>query len=367
LKFYEYKAKEIFSKYGIPIPKGLVLSDFSQLKDFDFPVAIKAQVLVGGRGKAGGIKFANNLKEARRAIQEILGMEISGYKVKRVLVEEQLRIEKELYLSLMIDRSARSSLLMASIAGGMDIEEVPEEKIFKKHISPLLGIQPYVLREMRKFLNLPKEIAENMSEITRKMYNAFVAEDAELLEINPLALTKEGKLVAGDAKLVVDDNAIFRHPEYKDLDQDLTPLEKEARDRDIAFIQLPGDIGVIANGAGLTMATLDVLKLKGGRGGVFLDLGGTDDPEKVKEAFTLMARAKPSVILMNIFGGITKCDTVALGVKEAFEEHKIEVPVIARIKGLHEKEAKAILKDAGMVPADTMEEAAEQAARLRGG
>ncbi|HYS71608.1 MAG TPA: ATP-grasp domain-containing protein, partial [Thermoplasmata archaeon] len=279
---------------------------------------------------------------------------------------EMLDIAQELYLSVTINRSARAPLIIASPTGGMEIESVPPKKILRIHVPPLVGIQPYAMRALAKGLGLPKEIASQVSDITAKMYALFEGEDAELVEINPLAVLKDGRVVAGDAKLIVDDNAEYRHPEYADLPQDRTPLEEEAHDKGITFIQLDGDIGVIANGAGLTMATLDVLNLKGGRGGTFLDLGGTDDPEKVKQAFEILLKAKPSVILLNIFGGITKADTVALGVKEALGEMGVSVPVVARIKGVNEERAREILQGIGH-PADTIEDAAELAVKVRAG
>ena len=366
MKLLEHKAKEMLSRYGIPVPKGVVTSSPDLVKDFPYPAAIKAQVPIGGRGKAGGIKFAQDYEQATEHIGQIVGMDIRGYEVKQILVEEMVHPEGELYLSLTIDRREGATLLMASTEGGVEIESVPDEKLFKTHISPLIGIQPFVLRNLTRFLELEKEASKKISGILSRLYTAYEKEDAELIEINPLIVTKEGEYVAVDAKVTIDDNALKRHPEYQDMPQDMSELEEEAEKKGIAFVKLDGDIGVIANGAGLTMATLDVLTAKGGKGGVFLDLGGTDDAERVKEAFYLMRKAKPSVILLNIFGGITKCDTVALGVKEAMEEKKMEVPVVARIKGLKEQEAKEILKDAGMIPTDTISQAAEEAVRLGG-
>ena len=364
MKFYEYKAHEIFRKYGIPVPRGVLAASPGDLVDPPLPCAVKAQVLIGGRGKAGGIKFAKTADEARAAAKQILGMAIGPYTVRQVYAQEMLDIAQELYLSITIDRSARAPLLMASSTGGMEIESVPRDKIVRVHIPPLIGLQPYILRAVSKGLGLPKEVASQVSDIARKMYALFRGEDAELVEINPLAVLKDGRVVAGDAKLIVDDNAEYRHPDYAGLPQDRTPLEAEAHEKGITFIQLDGDIGVIANGAGLTMATLDVLNLKGGKGGTFLDLGGTDDPEKVKQAFEVLLKAKPSVILLNIFGGITKADTVAVGVKEALEAMHVNVPVVARIKGVGEDRAREILRGIGH-PADSIEEAAELAVKLR--
>jgi len=367
MKFLEYKAKAVFARYGIPIPRGVVASRPEEIHDPPLPCMVKAQVLAGGRGKAGGIRPAGTLEEARSISSEILGMRIGGYAVKAVYLEERLDIERELYLSFTIDRSAREGLLMASAMGGVDIEAVPREQIYMEHVSSLIGLQPYVLRALTKRLGVQGHVAEQVTDIARRAYDLFRKEDAELVEINPLVLTTSGKVVAGDAKLVIDDNAEYRHLEYAGMDQDRTPLEEEAHAKGITFIQLEGDIGVIANGAGLTMATLDVLNLKGGRGGTFLDLGGTDDPEKVAQAFEILLKAKPSVILLNIFGGITKADTVALGVKRALEAMRASVPVVARIKGVNEDKAREILSGVGMYSADTLEEAAALAVKVRVG
>ena len=367
MKFHEYKAKEIFSRYGIPVPRGIVASRAEDIVDPSLPCMVKAQVLVGGRGKAGGIRPAESLEEARAVADQILGMDIHGYRVNRVYLEERLKIAQELYVSLTIDRSAREPLLMATAMGGMNVEDVPRDQLYAEHIPAMIGLQPYVLRSMVSKLALPKEVGSQVATIVRHAYELFRKEDAELVEINPLVVTEQGRVIAGDAKLVIDDNAEYRHPEYANLDQDRTPLEQEAHEKGIVFIQLDGDIGVIANGAGLTMATLDVLNLKGGRGGTFLDLGGTDDPGKVQQAFGLMIKARPSVILLNIFGGITKADTVALGVKQALEEMGAKIPVVARIKGVNEAQAKEILGSIGTYAAETLEEAAELAVKVKMG
>src|SRR6266702_4618596 len=322
MKFLEYKAKEIFARYGIPVPRGTVASSPEDISDPPLPCMVKAQVLVGSRGKAGGIKAAESLDEARAVSRQILGM---------------------------------------------DIETVLRDQIFMEHVPTMAGLQPYVLRTMLSFLGLPKETGGQVADIVRRSYELFRKEDAELVEINPLAVTRDGRVIAGDAKLVIDDNAEYRHSEYANLDQDRTPLEQEAHEKGITFIQLDGDIGVIANGDGLTMATLDVLNLKGGRGGTFLDLGGTDDSEKVKQAFEILIKANPSAILLNIFGGITKADTVALGVQQALEDMHTRIPVVARIKGVNEDRAKEILRSIGMYATETMEEAAELAVKVKSG
>ena len=256
---------------------------------------------------------------------------------------------------------------MATAMGGMEVEAIPREALYLEHIPTMIGLQPYVLRSMLAKLGLAKDAGDQVATIARKAYELFRKEDAVLVEINPLAVTTDGRVIAADAKLVIDDNAEYRHPEYANLDQDRTPLEQEAHDKGITFIQLDGDIGVIANGAGLTMATLDVLNLKGGKGGTFLDLGGTDDPEKVKQAFEIILKANPSVVLLNIFGGITKADTVAVGVRQALEEMHTRIPVVARIKGVNEAQAKEILRSIGMYSAETIEEAADLAVKVKSG
>jgi len=365
LKLYEFDAKAIFSKYGIPIPKGMVIEKIEDANTLEnFPVALKAQVLVGGRGKAGGIKFANNAEEAKGQLKELLGMQIKGFKVNRILAEEKIAIEKEFYLGFILDRAAGLPMFIASSYGGVDIEVVPEDKLFKAHIHPFIGLQPFFLRDLVNKMG-EKERGKELAGIAKKLYKIFNELDAELAEINPLVITKDGEFIAADAKITIDDNASFRHKEIK-VDEELKPLEREAKSKGISFIQLDGNIGVIANGAGLTMATLDCLNRFNGKGGVFLDLGGTDDPEKVREAFVLMLKADQKVIFLNIFGGITKCDTVALGIKDALAKEKLSVPVIARIRGRNEEEAKEILEDAGLIATANLELAAKKAAELGG-
>lgn len=367
MKLYEHQAKAVFRRYGIPTPKGLLVRTRREIRDPPIPAAVKAQVLVGGRMKAGGIRFATTREEAIEATEAILATEISGAPVPAVLLEERLEVAQELYLSLTLDRGARTALLMASPDGGIEVESVSPERLLRVPIPPMLGLQPYVLRRLRTALGLPEAANEALATLATNLYALFEGEDAELAEINPLILTEGNRLVAGDAKLILEDNALYRHPEYQELEQEMTPLEREARRKGIAFIELGGTIGVIANGAGLTMATMDTLHLQGGHPGVFLDLGGTDDPEIVKEAFLLMLQAKPRVILLNIFGGITKCDTVAQGVLEAFDAAASTIPVVARIRGVNEEEARALLREAGMTAHLDMTKAAQAAVRQAGG
>src|SRR3990172_2755081 len=347
VKFLEYQAHAVFRKYGIPVPSGALAAKPEDLVNPPLPCAVKAQVLIGGRGKAGGIKFAKTATEARAAANAILGMRIGPYTVKQVYAQEKLDIAREFYLSITFDRSARAPVLMASTSGGVDIESVPHASIVRLHVPPLVGLQPYLLRNLARRLKLSKKLAAQVSDIAIKAYALFRQEDAELVEINPLAVLKNGRVVAGEAKLVIDDNAEHRHPEYANLPQDRTPLEEEAHDKGITFIQLDGDIGVSAKGA------------------AFLDLAGTDNPETVKQAFEILLKAKPSVIFLNVFGGITKADTVATGVEQALLAHGKKVRVVARIKGVNEDRAKEILSDAGVHSVETIEAGAGVAGKLR--
>lgn len=354
MKLYEYHGKELFKQYGIDVPNGKIVENRDDIDKINipFPWVMKAQVLVGGRGKAGGIKIAKDSKEAKKIFDELMGMKIKGERVRRILVEEKMDIEKEYYLSFFLDRSKRQYLMIFSYEGGIDVEEA--EKVIKVYINPLVGLQPYHLRK----------IDEKVRDIAKKLYKLFIEKDCELAEINPLAISN-GKAFALDSKIIIDNNALYRHPELPEEDAELTPLEREAKEKRIAFVQLDGNIGVIANGAGLTMATLDALNEFNGKGGVFLDLGGTDDVNKVKQAFELMAKANQKVIFLNLFGGITKCDTVAKGIIEFLEENKLSCPVIARIKGMNEDIAREMLKNY-VVAIEDFKKAAKKAAELGG-
>ena len=364
MKLFEYRGKELFDKYGISVPNGKLVETKNDFSGLNFPFVLKAQVPIGGRGKAGGIKSVDNLKEAQEKFSQIMGMDIKGYKVRKVLAEEKVDIKKELYLSITLDRSKRMPLIMASSEGGMDIESVPDSKIFKEWINPLIGIQSFHIRSIISKLKLGKEDGKEAAKVISKIYKLFREYDCELVEINPLIIKKDGGVMALDSKVNINDDAMYRHQDIEPEVVELTPLEKDAKEKGIAFIQLEGNIGVIANGAGLTMATLDALTNYNGKGGVFLDLGGTDDPEKVKQAFELMKKAKPNVIFLNLFGGITKCDTVAKGVKEVITKEGIDCPVITRIKGCNEDQAKDILKDAGLITGTTLQDAAQKSSDL---
>jgi succinyl-CoA synthetase beta subunit len=367
MKLFEYKGKELFNKYNISVPNGKLVNNEKNLTELKFPYVLKAQVPIGGRGKAGGIKSVENINDAKTHFSKIMGMDIKGFTVKKVYAEEKVDIKKELYLSITLDRTKRMPLIMISEEGGMDIESVADEKIYKEWINPLIGIQLFNIRDVTSKLRLEKEEIKEIATVISKIYKMFRDYDCELVEINPLIISSNGKAIALDSKVIINDDAMFRHsdiiPEYIDI----TALEKDAKEKGIAFIQLEGNIGVIANGAGLTMATLDALTYYKGKGGVFLDLGGTDDPEKVMQAFELMKKAKPKVIFLNLFGGITKCDTVAKGVKAVITKEGIDCPVITRIKGMNEDAAKEILKDAGLITATTLQDAAERSSDLAGG
>jgi succinyl-CoA synthetase beta subunit len=366
MKLFEYRGKQLFEKYGIAIPKGKVIETKQDLTSLSYPCILKAQVPIGGRGKAGGIQTAENINQANEHLSHILGMNIQGFPVKKVLAEEKIDIKKELYVSITLDRSRRMPLLMMSGQGGMDIESVPDDNIFKEWIHPFIGIQPFHIKNIVSKLVLQNEEKKEIAYVLSKIYTLFRDYDCELVEINPLIISTKGHVTALDAKVIINDDALFRHPDIIPEHVDLTALEKEAKEKGITFIQLEGNIGVIANGAGLTMATLDALTHFHGKGGVFLDLGGTDDPEKVKQAFELMKKAKPKVILLNLFGGITKCDTVAKGVSTVISKEGIDCPVITRIKGCNEDIAKDILKDAGLITAGSLQDAAQQSSALAG-
>lgn len=352
MKLYEYEAKKIISRYGIPIPRGSVVNSVEEVevvaRDLG-PVVLKAQVLVGGRGLAGGIRFANTPEEARRGVEILLNTSIRGEKVSAVLVEEKMCISRELYLSLFIDRAARKPIYLVSDIGGVEIEELAKkhpERVYRIYIDPEIGYSDYMSRIALKSLGLPWGNLGELSSIMKTMYRVMVDYDAELVEFNPLALTCDGKLVALDAKIIVDDNSLFKHIELQALrGRELGEYEKKARELGFSYVELDGDIGVISNGAGLTMATMDSILYYGGRPANFLDIGGGASRDRVREAVKIMLKhPKSSVILINIFGGITRCDEVALGIVEAIEETGFIKPIIVRMLGTNEEEGRRILR-----------------------
>jgi len=368
VKLAEWQGKVVFRKYGVPLPRGEVARSPAEAESLvrsgkvPLPCVVKAQVLAGGRGKGGAVRFASSPEEVREAASAILGLDFKGEKVRELLLEEKLAIGRELYVAMTLDRAQRLPILITSAQGGVEIESVPDAEIDRQPVDPFPGLTGYEKRRAAKTLGLAGGPARTLEKVLDSLWKAFQQEDAELVEINPLAVVGDG-LVALDSKVIIEDDAAFRHPEYAEVRDDRTELEEIAREKEIAFVQLDGNIGVIANGAGLTMATLDVLTEFGGRPGVFLDLGGTDDPKKVTEAFLLMCRAKPTAVFLNIFGGITRCDTVAKGLVEAM--HQVppaeRFPLVARIRGNNEAEGIEILRAAGVTAVPDLKSSAQAA------
>lgn len=371
MKLHEYQAKRIFAKYGVPIPAGEVANSAAQAREIaqrlGKPVVIKSQVLAGGRGKAGGIKVAKTPDEAEALADQILGMEIKGLKVKRVLVDEAADIQDEIYLGMIVDRERRRVAMMASSEGGVDIEEVAAVNpgaIHTIYIDPFLGIKPYQAIAVASALGIPTDQTRAFTKIATGLYRAFIESDADLAEINPLAVTGGGQLLAVDGKMVLDDNALFRHPDLEEM-RDLAeeaPAETEARINGLSYVKLDGEIGCMVNGAGLAMATMDIVKHFGGSPANFLDIGGGAKSDKVAAALRIIL-SDPNVkaVLFNIFGGITRCDEVARGILVALEEVKPAVPMVARLVGTNEAEGRAILAEAQMITATTLADAAQKA------
>lgn len=369
MKIHEYQAKEIFSRYGIPVEKHTlchtideVASAYEQMK---LPiVVVKAQVLTGGRGKAGGVKLVRTSEDLLPTAQSILGMNIKGYPVEKVLVSEAVNISKEFYVGMTIDRNLRSVILMMSAAGGMDIEEVARqtpEKIIRFRIDPFVGIPDYLARYFAFSLLGELNLATQLSSILRKMYNAFTETDASLVEINPLVITAEQRLIAIDGKMTFDDNAIYRQPCIYGM-AELTEAEKieaAAKDIGISYVGMDGNIGCMVNGAGLAMTTMDMIKLYGGNPANFLDIGGSSNPNKVTQAMKLLLKDDHvKSVLINIFGGITRCDDVAMGLLEAFEQIHTNIPVIVRLTGTNEQAGRRLLQgNDRFLVAETMKEA----------
>jgi succinyl-CoA synthetase beta subunit len=371
LKLHEYQSKRIFAEYGVPIPRGDIAATPEMARQIaarlGTRVVVKSQVLVGGRGKAGGIRLADHPDEVERVADQILGMNIKGLTVKKVLVDEAADIDTEIYLGIVIDRAKRRPVMMASAEGGVEIEEVARatpERIFTIVIDPFLGLQPFQGRELAFGIGLPKELVRDFVKIAQGLYEAFLSCDASLAEINPLVITGAGKLLAVDGKMLLDDNALFRHfelAEMRDADEE-TPEEQEARRHGLSYVKLDGEIGCMVNGAGLAMATMDITKLHGGSPANFLDIGGGAQADKVAAALRIIL-SDPNVkaVLFNIFGGITRCDEVAKGILEALREVPTEVPMVARLVGTNEEEGREILAGADMTTATTLAQAAQKA------
>ena len=380
MKIHEYQGKDILRRYGVAVPRGIACFSIEEAVDaaktLGGPVwVVKAQIHAGGRGKGGGVKLAKSLDEVRSHASQILGMQLvthqtgpEGQKVRRLLIEEGADIQKELYLAVVTDRVTQKVCIMGSSEGGMDIEHVAEtqpEKIHKTFVDPLQGCTDAQIDELAAAIGVPPASIAQARQAIQGLYKAFWETDASLAEINPLILTGDGKVIALDAKWNFDSNALFRHPEiveFRDLDEE-DPAEIEASKFDLAYIQLDGNIGCLVNGAGLAMATMDTIKLFGGEPANFLDVGGGATTEKVTEAFKIMlANPKVEAILVNIFGGIMRCDVIAEGVVSASKAVGLKVPLVVRMKGTNEDQGKKILADSGLpiISANTMGEAAEK-------
>jgi succinyl-CoA synthetase beta subunit len=384
MKIHEYQGKELLRKFGVPVPRGLVARTpdeaFAAAKELGTEVVVvKAQIHAGGRGKGGGVKLAKSPEAARDIAGQMLGMKLvthqtgpEGREVRVLLVEEGLPIEKEFYLGIVLDRASGRPVFMASQAGGMDIEEVAAhtpEKILKETVDPAVGFRSFQARKLAFGLGIPAALINTAVKFMQALYNANEQLDASLLEINPFLLTKDNRLIALDAKVNFDDNAMFRHPEFVEL-RDLNeeePLEIEASRFDLNYIKLDGNIACMVNGAGLAMATMDIIKLAGGEPANFLDVGGGASQERVEAAFKiLLADENVKAVLINIFGGIVRCDMVARGVVEAAKNLGIEVPVVVRLEGTNVEEGQRVIRESGMnfTVANGMKDAAEKEVAL---
>ena len=384
MKIHEYQAKAVLSKYGVPVPRGEVAFTPEEVYDIakrlGGPISVvKAQIHAGGRGKAGGVKLTKSADEAETVARELLGKTLvtyqtgpDGQKVSRLLVEEGLAIDRELYLGLVVDRSTQRIVLMVSNEGGVEIEKIAEEspeKIHKVFIHPGVGLQPFQAQQLGFALGLSGDSLKKGVKMMMALYTAFLATDASILEINPLIVTKSGDLLALDAKMNFDDNAMYRHPDIRELrdTSEEDPLEVEASKFSLNYIRLDGTIGCMVNGAGLAMATMDIIKLAGGAPANFLDVGGGANAEQIRNAFKiLMKDTNVKAVLINIFGGILRCDVLAAGVIAAVKELGVPVPIVIRMKGTNVEEGKQMLAESGLnfATADTMGEAADKVVAL---
>ena len=375
MRLSEFEAKNILKKYDIPVPKGDVASNADEAEaiaqEIGKPVVLKAQILVAGRGKAGGIIFANDIDETKKAASNLIGSTIKESIVESLLVEEKVDIGEQFYASVAIDRQAKTYIVLASTEGGVDIEETAlasPDKISRCWVDSDAGLSQAEAIEMLSRFNINKDDAAKLASIINTIYTVTMDNDAELVELNPLAKTSSGEFVAADAKIIVDDNAIFRHPEFEDKSSvrvDDTPLEAEARRQNLAYIDLEGDIGIVGNGAGLVMATLDLVHHFGGKPANFLDIGGGGNVDITKRGL-LLVMSKPGVkaVLVNILGGITRCDIVAQAIIEALNESSVKKPIAVRMMGTNEAEGKRMLDEAGINSYPNMEMAVEEVLKV---
>ena len=376
MKLFEYEAKEIAQRYGVPIPSGFVASTPAEAKEayvkLNRPSMIKAQVLVAGRGKAGAIKPASSPEEAERTAASILAMTVKGETVAKVLVEEKLASRHERYVSIVVDRSSRCYTLLCSTEGGVDIEQVASqepEKIIRHKIDPLLGLQDFEGRTVAKGLEYSGQQMMQLATIIKKLYQIMLDHDAELIESNPLIETEDGKLIAADLRILIDDNSLYRHPDLlariKKFEPDMTPLEIKAREKGLAYVELDGDVGIIGNGAGLVMATLDMIIDYNGKPANFCDVGGGASEDRIAAALeVVLGNSKVKVLLINIMGGITRCDDVARAILDIQTKMGIRIPMVIRLVGTNEKEGQKILSAAKIPSLNSMEEAAAKAVAL---
>lgn len=377
MKVHEYQAKELFVERGLPVPEGRVATTPEEAgkiaAEIGGEVVIKAQVHVGGRGKAGGVKLAKNAAEAQEKAAAILGMDIKGLTVEKVLVTRAVDIADEYYVGIIMDRASKQPMFIVSAAGGMDIEQVAvesPEKILTLAVDPRYGIQSWQLRKLAFGVSTEPTVVKGITQALKVLYEVFIATDASLIEINPLVKTPEGEIWSVDAKLNVDDNALYRQPRIEEM-RDMSaedPAELEAKKAGLSFVKLDGNIGCIVNGAGLAMATMDLVQYFGGMPANFLDIGGSSNPDKVVKAMDIILRDKGvESILFNIFGGITRCDDVAAGLLKATQMMDVKVPIVVRLTGTNEEKAREMLKGSSLIPVVSMDEGVQKALELAGG
>ncbi|MBI5182817.1 MAG: ADP-forming succinate--CoA ligase subunit beta [Nitrospinae bacterium] len=379
MKIHEYQAKEIFKRYGVPVPKGGMACTLAEVRriaeDISGPVVVKAQIHAGGRGKGGGVRLVNSPSEAEEIAEKMIGMKLvthqtgpEGREVKKVMIEEKMEIDRELYIGIVIDRAKSRPVIMVSEEGGVEIEEVATrrpEKILKETVDPAVGVMPFQTMRLAFGLNLDKAIIKDASSFITRLYHLFKGEDCSLAEVNPLVITSDKRIVALDAKINFDDNAMYRHKDnmkLRDLNEE-DPLEIEASKYNLNYIKLDGNIGCMVNGAGLAMATMDIIKLAGGEPANFLDVGGGADSEMVENAFKILISDKNvKAVFINIFGGILRCDVLATGVVEAVKKMEVNIPVIVRLEGTNMEKGSEILRESGLnfIVANGMADAAEK-------